>query len=325
MGKRKKRSTFYNFVNDGEGFFEEAQAAYDRLQNKAKEVKNIRALEEKKIFSMSRAYEAYSKALLSTYGAIILMPVAILSIGGKSSIRFPRQIQEIESTFRELIKQATSPNIVRKKLSHDPIGGSKIVELLRASSELLRKLGQPELKNLFDEVNTFIKKPTKDRRYEDLSNLKKRITSSFRLRDLNDNIINLLRSCLLPNPNETTGYCKGLSDREKEIIKILLDKPYLLDEILSIMDLGLYALTDTLLYTAYLAHAAKGVAAYSEGRDENDEKYLEETRDHQKEMLENLAQVSNALHEISYNDEFDDFLADINEKARSLLGTDQDD
>jgi len=324
LGTRKKRSIFNNFVRDGIGFFEEAQAAYDRLQNKAEEVKDVRSLEEKKMFSIARAYEAFSKALLSTYGTIILIPVAIFSVNSNANLRFPRHLQRIENSFRELIRQGTSPKVIKKKLGHDPVGGSKIVELLRASSELLNELGQTELKKLFDDINRFIEKPPKDRNYKELQDLRKKITVSFTLRELSNEVTSLLEECLLSYPEESAEYCQALSEKDKKVLKILLDKPYLLDQILSIMDLGVYELLDTLLYTAYLAHAASGIAAYSEGREDVDEKYLEELRDHQKEMLDNLKHVSDALYEIAYNDEFDEVLADIEEKARSLLKTDQD-
>ncbi|WP_231961141.1 hypothetical protein [Saccharolobus sp. A20] len=120
------------------------------------------------------------------------------------------------------------------------------------------------------------------------------IIVSFGLRELNNEVIVLLEECLLSYPKEPAEYCQALSERDKKVLTILLDRPYLLYQVLSIMDLGIYGLLSTLLYTAYLAYAASGIAAYSEGRKDVHEKYLEELRDHQKEMLDNLKHDSDA-------------------------------
>jgi len=76
-----------------------------------------------------------------------------------------------------------------------------------------------------------------------------------------------------------------------------------------------------LLYTAYLARAAE-TAEYLVGREEIDEKYLEEVRDHQNEMIEFMKSVAEVNKDLVKADELDEFMAEVESEARKELRKD---
>jgi hypothetical protein len=84
------------------------------------------------------------------------------------------------------------------------------------------------------------------------------------------------------------------------------------------LELGFQELFDSLLYTAYLARAAE-TADYIIGREETDEKYLEEVRDHQSEMIEFMKRMAEINSELVKADELDDFMTEVESEARKEL------
>ena len=84
------------------------------------------------------------------------------------------------------------------------------------------------------------------------------------------------------------------------------------------LELGSQELFDSLLYTAYLARAAE-TADYIIGREEMDEKYLEEVRDHQSEMIEFMKRMAEINRKLVKADELDDFMTEVESEARKEL------
>ena len=82
-------------------------------------------------------------------------------------------------------------------------------------------------------------------------------------------------------------------------------------------------LFDSLLYTAYLARAAE-TADYIIGREEMDEKYLEEVRDHQSEMIKFMKTMAEVNRELVNADELDEFMAEVESEARKKLQKETD-
>jgi len=78
-----------------------------------------------------------------------------------------------------------------------------------------------------------------------------------------------------------------LPNESELLLNVYEEKPYLIDQAITMLDQGFQELFDSLLYTAHLARAAES-ADYIVGREEMDEKYLGEVRDHQNEMIEFL-------------------------------------
>jgi len=278
-------------------------------------------LEEKKIEDIASSYENFSKAFLAGYGVLILLPVSIISVSNKAHLRFPRLVQNVINSFTNLVKDAVNEEKIAEKLKHDPIGKSHIAELLSTTSKLMFELKQRELGRLYRRVKEYITKPPEKRRYDELLNIRKDLVNSFSLRNLNDRILNLMRLCLLSPPEEAEGYCKQLSDEQKLIISTLIDEPYLLDQILSMLDLGNQKLFDYLLYTAFLTNAY--IKRFTKGRTDEDWEYLKDVKDHQKEILENLVELKKEISKLYKSDEFDEYISEVEEKVRSLLETNQ--
>ena len=69
------------------------------------------------------------------------------------------------------------------------------------------------------------------------------------------------------------------------MLNLYKEKPYLIDQAITTLELSFQELFDSPLYTAYLARAAE-TADYVISREEMDERYLGEVRDHRSEMIE---------------------------------------
>lgn len=102
------------------------------------------------------------------------------------------------------------------------------------------------------------------------------------------------------------------------LLNFYKEKPYLIDQVITMLDLGIQVLFDSLLYTAYLARAAE-TAGYIVVREEIDEKYLEEVRDHQNEMIEFMKDMAEINRELVKADELDEFMAEVESEARKEL------
>ena len=112
--------------------------------------------------------------------------------------------------------------------------------------------------------------------------------------------------------------CKNLPNESELLLNFYKEKPYLIDQVITMLELGFQELFDSLLYTAYLARAAQ-TADYIIGREEMDEKYLEEVRDHQSEMIEFMKSMAEINRELVKADELDEFMAEVESEARKEL------
>ena len=112
--------------------------------------------------------------------------------------------------------------------------------------------------------------------------------------------------------------CKNLPNESELLLNFYKEKPYLIDQLITMLELGFQELFDSLLYTAYLARAAE-TADYIIGREEMDEKYLEEVRDHQSEMIEFMKIMAEINSELVKADELDEFMAEVESEARKEL------
>jgi hypothetical protein len=72
--KRKRKSTFVNFLLNSLSFFDATLAIYESIQKGEKPYSDIKSLEEQKIFNIARSFETLSKAFLATYGTLIIYP-----------------------------------------------------------------------------------------------------------------------------------------------------------------------------------------------------------------------------------------------------------
>lgn len=310
----KKRSIFYNFIRDSLRFYGAALAIYDKIKNPNEPVfPDLRSQEEMKLFHIARSYEALSKAFLASYGFLIIYPSLLISVTKKGAEKAPRHLQKELNSLLILVRQALNPEKIVKKLRHDPIGSSQIPDLLRATAKFERQIGERELASFNERIATYLGKRPNERRYDDLLALRKELTRVIQFKEIYTQLLEILKKCLESNSNNEI--CKGLTNESKEILAILVDKPYLLDQIITILDVSFQELYDALLYTAYLARAAE-IADYNIGRTEEDEKYLAEVLDNQQEIFDFLSKIQKINEKLIKNDELDEFMSQIEDQAK---------
>jgi len=314
--KKKRKSTFVNFLLNSLNFFGTTLAIYESIQKGEKLYPDIKSLEEQKIFNIARSFETLSKAFLATYGTLIIYPALLISVVKKGHVKAPRHFQKMINSLKTLIRQALNREKIIKELGHDPIGRSQIPDLLSATAKLLEQIGEKQLAEIYKSLSKYLREPANQRSYDKLLELRKRITAAVQFKDAYKQLLDIIEKCI-EKPMEDE-ICKNLPDESKQLLNFYKEKPYLIDQVISMLDLGFQELFDSLLYTAYLARAAE-TADYIVGREEIDEKYLEEVRDHQNEMIEFMKSVAEVNKDLVKADELDEFMAEVESEARKEL------
>ncbi|MCQ4449069.1 MAG: conjugal transfer protein [Sulfolobales archaeon] len=317
--KKKRKSTFVNFLLNSLNFFGTTLAIYESIQKGEKLYPDIKSLEEQKIFNIARSFETLSKAFLATYGTLIIYPALLISVVKKGHVKAPRHFQKMINSLKTLIRQALNREKIIKELGHDPIGRSQIPDLLSATAKLLEQIGEKQLAEIYKSLSKYLREPANQRSYDKLLELRKRITAAVQFKDAYKQLLDIIEKCI-EKPTEDE-ICKNLPDESKQLLNFYKEKPYLIDQVISMLDLGFQELFDSLLYTAYLARAAE-TADYIVGREEIDEKYLEEVRDHQNEMIEFMKSVAEVNKDLVKADELDEFMAEVESEARKELRKD---
>ena len=311
---KKRRSNFVKFLSDSLAFFDVALSIYDKLQSgKEPLFSELRSLERQKAFNLARSFETLSKAYLSAYGGLIVYP-ALLAAAVRGSRVDLRYVKKVLKSLRILVSQYLSPENIKERLGHDPVGKSQIPDLLRSTAKLLRRLGEREIAELYEQIADYLKQD--DRSYDQLLEIRKRIVSVIQLKEVHRRLLDIIEKCSQPESEDEI--CKNLPRGAEKILGVFRDKPYLIDQILAMLDLGIQVMFDAMLYTAYLAKAA-AVAGYSAGMDESDEKYLEEVRDHQREIVEFMKRIAQMNKELAKSDELDEFMNEVEDNARQAL------
>jgi len=104
--KKKRKSTFVNFLLNSLNFFGTTLAIYESIQKGEKLYPDIKSLEEQKIFNIARSFETLSKAFLATYGTLIIYPALLISVVKKGHVKAPRHFQKMINSLKTLIRQA---------------------------------------------------------------------------------------------------------------------------------------------------------------------------------------------------------------------------
>ncbi|WP_225905628.1 conjugal transfer protein [Stygiolobus caldivivus] len=252
-----------------------------------------------------------SKAYLSAYGGLITYPALLVAKARKGSQDTSRYEQKVINSLETLVKQSLDEKKIKENLRHDPVGKSQIPALLRATAKFLKQLGEREIAKLYEQVADYLEQG--NRTYMQLLEIRKRILSVIQLKKAHEQLLDIIEKCLQSGSEDEI--CKNLPSDAEKIFGVYKEKPYLVDQILTMLDLGIQEMFDAMVYTAYLAKAAS-IADYSAGRDENDEKYLEEVRDHQKEIIEFIMKYAQINKEFVKSDELDEFMREIEDNAR---------
>ncbi len=313
---KKRKSTFANFLLNSLSFFDATLAIYEKIQKGEKPYSDIKSLEEQKIFNLARSFETLSKAFLATYGTLIVYPALLISAVKEGHVKAPRHFQKMINSLNILLRQALNREKIIKKLGHDPIGGSEIPHLLSATAKLLEQLGEKQLAKIYKSLSDYISKPANQRIYGKLLELRKRITATVQFKDAYKQLLDIIEKCV--EKSNEDGICENLPNESKLLLNVYKEKPYLIDQAITMLEQGFQELFDSLLYTAYLARAAES-ADYIVGREEMDEKYLGEVRDHQNEMIEFMKNMAEVNRELVKSDELDEFMAEVESEARKEL------
>ncbi len=316
--KKRKKSIFARFLLDSLRFFDTSIALYEKMQKPGEKFySDIESLEEQKIFNIARSFETLSKAFLAAYGTLIIYPALLISAVKKGYAKAPRHLQKTLNSLTILLKQALNPKKIKEYLGHDPLGKSQIPDLLTTTAKFLRQIQEKQLAEVYENIAKYLRKPANERTYSDLLELRKMITKTIQFKNAYEQLLKIIEKCTSQEVTEE-DICKNLPNEAKQILDAYREKPYLVDQIFSILDLSLQELFDSLLYTAYLARAAE-TADYTVGREEIDEKYLEEIRDHQNEIMEFMKRLAEINRELVRADEVDEFMAEVESEARKEL------
>ena len=313
----KKRSAFYKGLYDSLKFYGAAFTLYEKTKHPSGPIfPDLRGLEELKIFNIARSYEALSKAYLAAYGFLVVYPSFVISVVKKGDVKAPRHFQKELISLSILIRQSLNLSYEEtiKKLGHDPLGRSHLPALLRTTAKFEQQIGERELASFNNKVADFLSKKPNERRYSDLVSLRKESIRAIQFREIYSQLFEILKKCVQNNSNDEI--CKNLTDEDRRLLALLNDKPYLLDQIIIMLELSFQELYDAILYTAYLARAAE-IADYTIGRNEDDEKYLAEVMDHQQEVFDFLSKMQEINMRLIKDDQLDEFMSQLEELSRS--------
>ncbi|BDC18263.1 conjugal transfer protein [Acidianus sp. HS-5] len=309
---KKRKSVFVEFISNSLEFLDVALSIYDKLQSgKEPPFSGVRSLEYQKIFNLARSFETLSKAYLSAYGGLIVYPAFLIAKVRKGSQAASRYEQKVIKSLGILVNQSLNEEKIKKNLGHDPVGKSQIPSLLRATAKFLRQLREKEIAQLYEQVANYLEQS--DRTYIQLREIRTRMLSVIQLKEAHERLLNIIEKCLQSGSEDEI--CKNLPSDAEKVFGVYKEKPYLVDQILTMLDLGIQEMFDAMVYTAYLAKAA-AIADYRIGRDE---KYLEEVRDHQKEIIEFMMKYAQINKELKKSDELDEFMSEVEDNARQHL------
>lgn len=172
------------------------------------------------------------------------------------------------------------------------------------------------IRNVKASLSKYLRESANQRSYDKLLELRKRIIAAVQFKDAYKQLLDIIEKCIEKRMEDEI--CKNLPNESELLLNFYKEKPYLIDQVITMLDLGFQELFDSLLYTAYLARAAE-TADYIVGREEIDEKYLEEVRDHQNEMIEFMKGMAEINRELVKADELDEFMAEVESEARKEL------
>ena len=204
--------------------------------------------EDLEIFHLASSFEKFTKALLPFIGTMIAFPSFVAS-DQDVAINAAKILQRIDLIPLDEKKL--------KKLSHKPISKSEELKELMISTKELLPL---ELRMVYDKLLNYMSLAPKTRVYEELENIIKEIDRIFRSLEV-----------------------KIFLERTKmKISKTQLIKA---EDVLITTELYKNAL-EIMAYMLYLEHAAGSVTRYGVGRDDIDERYLSDVREHKRQILD---------------------------------------
>jgi len=213
--------------------------------------------EDLEIFHLASSFEKFTKALLPFIGTMITFPSFAASNQhiAINAAKILQRIDLIPLDEKEL-----------KKLRHQPISKSKeLRELIISTGDLLR----PELRIIYDKLLNYMSLDPKTRSYKELENIIKEIDRTFKSFEVRI-FLERTKAEISKTPQIEAEDVQFIAELFKNALEIMA-------------------------YMLYLEHAAGSVTRYSVGRDNPDERYLSDIREHKRQILDFIVDKSITL------------------------------
>jgi len=169
-----------------------------------------------------------------------------------------------------------------RRLGHKPISQSELKELMYYTEKLLPE----ELRKVYAKVIDYINLDLRMRTYDELKSIMDEVDKAFNSFKVKDLFRGLVADMYKTDPIAVVDLIVSFNTVFNDVLK-------------------------KILYTLYLEHAAGGVTRYSMGRNEADNRYLSNVRDHQKQIFEFLEGERVILEGLSESSVFNDGLDNI--------------
>jgi len=264
--------TFLDLIQDGITDLEVAEDIERNLTSKEKE--------DRKIFHLASSAEKFSKALLSIYGLTVVFPLFVFN-----KLEDLRDKQDLMMKIGELLKKIILTPFDEdelRRLGHKPISKSELKELMYYTEKLLPE----ELRKVYSRVIDYMNLDLKERTYEELKSIMDEVDKTFKSFRLKDFFRGLVADMYRTDPTAAIDLIVSFNTIFNDVLK-------------------------KILYTLYLEHAAGGVTRYRVGRDKADERYLNNIKEHQRQVLEFLEEERIILQGFVEASVFNDGLSNI--------------
>jgi len=265
-------SSFAILIQDGIDDLEVAEDIERNLTSKGKE--------NRKIFHLASSAEKFSKALLSIYGLTVVFPLFMFN-----KLEDLRDKQDLVMKIREVLTKVVLTPFDEeelRRLGHKPISQSELKDLMYYTEKFLPK----ELRKVYAKVIDYINLDLKMRTYDELKSIMDEVDKAFSSFKLKDFFRGLVADMYKTDPTAVVDLIISFNTVFNDVLK-------------------------KILYMLYLEHAAGGVTRYRVGRDEADERYLNNVRDHQKQIFEFLEGERVILEGLAESSVFNDGLDNI--------------
>jgi len=254
-----EENTISSYIQDAIVDLEIAGQIKSNITRKDKEKEN------RMLFCLASSAEKFTKALLPLFILEIRETINLFVLGDILVDVDAYKLSLLGSIVEKanlIMLMAFNANKL-KKIGHEPISNLELDELLEDIKKLLPS-NSISLHEVFDEIIQYMQKEPNERRYDEL-------------RKITDKINSVL------DPSNLKNYV------DEAIAKVYKNKdPNLLDKAINAYTYTLKNVLKEILYMLYLEYAAGSITRYSVGREDADEKYLEDLRRHKDKIFEFL-------------------------------------
>lgn len=264
------------------------------FENGNLDVEFLESYEARKVWELQQATEKISKGLLLMYGGTLIIPFMLIATLRGFDKRHPRHMEELENIAEEYFRSSALRREV-ESLGHTPISKSKIPELLEKLQQLYRKyFHEYQIAKCYKAVENYIRSGLKDRTWDNLWKIVLECEKTD-LRKYGRDVLSLTRECL-----SDEGKCNEI----KQKLGVILEKPYIVNFSLVLVEEYIKELLDLMLATTYL-EPVSSVARYGamSPQDEIKRKVLLDAVSNQEKLISFLEVKIRIVKNLLGNDE----------------------